>query len=45
LTGDPAFQNFITEQYRIGYAFEHRCGPDPIFRQNFCNQQVDTDLS
>jgi len=26
-SGDPAFQDFTTRQYRIGYAFEHRFGP------------------
>ncbi|AWB25535.1 TonB-dependent siderophore receptor [Methylobacterium currus] len=43
-SGDPAFQNFNTEQYRIGYAFEHKFTPDIIFRQNFRYYHVDADL-
>lgn len=43
-SGDPAFQNFNTEQYRIGYAFEHRFSPDAIFRQNFRYYHVLGDL-
>ncbi|GJE45767.1 Vitamin B12 transporter BtuB [Methylobacterium soli] len=43
-SGDPAFQNLNTEQYRIGYAFEHKFSPDIIFRQNFRYYHVDADL-
>ncbi|KMO37965.1 TonB-dependent receptor [Methylobacterium variabile] len=43
-SGDPAFQNFNTEQYRIGYAFEHKFTPDIVFRQNFRYYHVDADL-
>jgi iron complex outermembrane recepter protein len=43
-SGDPAFQNLNTEQYRIGYAFEHKFSPDIVFRQNFRYYHVDTDL-
>lgn len=42
--GDPAFQDFTTRQYRIGYAFEHRFSPDIVFRQNFRYQSVYADL-
>ncbi|WP_128560583.1 TonB-dependent siderophore receptor [Methylobacterium crusticola] len=43
-SGDPAFQNFNTEQYRVGYAFEHKFSPDIVFRQNFRYYHVDADL-
>lgn len=33
--GDPAFNDYKQQQYRIGYAFEHKFTPDLIFRQNF----------
>ncbi len=33
--GDAGFNAFTQEQYRIGYAFEHKFSPDLIFRQNF----------
>ena len=32
--GDGAFNAFTQQQYRVGYAFEHRFTPDLIFRQN-----------
>ena len=34
-TGDARFNDTNQEQYRIGYAFEHRVTPDLIVRQNF----------
>ncbi|UMY18959.1 TonB-dependent siderophore receptor [Methylobacterium organophilum] len=34
-SGDAAFNDVKQEQYRIGYAFEHKFTPDLIFRQNF----------
>ncbi len=43
-SGDPAFQDYTTRQYRIGYAFEHRFGPDVVFRQNFRYYNVFGDL-
>ena len=43
-SGDPAFQDFTTRQYRIGYAFEHRFSPDIIARQNFRYYNVFSDL-
>ncbi|MDP4021892.1 TonB-dependent siderophore receptor [Methylobacterium sp. NEAU 140] len=32
--GDPGFGTFRQDQYRIGYALEHRFAPDLIARQN-----------
>ncbi|MGY2051368.1 TonB-dependent siderophore receptor [Methylobacterium sp. JK268] len=32
---DPRFNDVNQEQYRIGYAFEHKVTPDLIVRQNF----------
>lgn len=43
-SGDPAFQDLTTRQYRIGYAFEHRFGPDVVFRQNSRYSNVFGDL-
>ncbi|MDP4025475.1 TonB-dependent siderophore receptor [Methylobacterium sp. NEAU 140] len=43
--GDGNFNRFDVEQYRIGYAFEHRFTPDLIFRQNFRYQNVDAKLA
>ncbi|WP_318784568.1 TonB-dependent receptor plug domain-containing protein [Methylobacterium flocculans] len=34
-SGDPALNDFKSQQYRIGYAFEHKFSPDLILRQNF----------
>ncbi|MGU3536435.1 TonB-dependent siderophore receptor [Methylobacterium sp. A54F] len=34
-SGDARFNDVKQEQYRIGYAFEHKFTPDLIFRQNF----------
>ncbi|TXN22029.1 TonB-dependent siderophore receptor [Methylobacterium sp. WL9] len=42
--GDGAFNAFRSEQYRIGYAFEHRFSPDLIVRQNFRHYGVDGDF-
>lgn len=33
--GDPAYNKILNEQYRLGYAFEHRFSNDLIIRQNF----------
>ena len=33
--GDPAYNKIVQEQYRVGYAFEHRFSRDLIIRQNF----------
>lgn len=43
-SGDPAFQDYTTRQYRVGYALEHRFGPDVVFRQNFRYYNVFGDL-
>ncbi|MEL6061541.1 MULTISPECIES: TonB-dependent siderophore receptor [unclassified Methylobacterium] len=42
--GDAGFNTFKQEQYRIGYAFEHRFTPDLTFRQNFRYQGVGGDF-
>ncbi|RVU21951.1 TonB-dependent siderophore receptor [Methylobacterium oryzihabitans] len=42
--GDPAFNAFTQQQYRVGYAFEHKFGPDLIFRQNFRYYGVNGDF-
>lgn len=34
-SGDPALNDFKSQQYRIGYAFEHKFSPNLILRQNF----------
>lgn len=33
--GEPAFGPYTSEQYRVGYALEHRFAPDLKLRQNF----------
>jgi iron complex outermembrane receptor protein len=33
--GDPAYNQIVQEQFRVGYAFEHRFSSDTIVRQNF----------
>ncbi|MCP1547672.1 MULTISPECIES: hypothetical protein [Methylorubrum] len=43
-SGDPAFQDLTTRQYCIGRAFEHRFGPDVVFRKNPYNYNVFRDL-
>ncbi|KIU30418.1 TonB-dependent receptor [Methylobacterium radiotolerans] len=42
-SGDPAFNQYKQQQYRIGYAFEHKFSPDLIFRQNFRYYDVRAD--
>lgn len=42
-SGDPAFNQYKQQQYRIGYAFEHKFSPDLIVRQNFRYYNVDAD--
>lgn len=42
--GDAGFNAFTTQQYRIGYAFEHKFSPDLIFRQNFRYYGVNGDF-
>ncbi len=42
--GDPAFNAFTQQQYRVGYAFEHKFSPDLIFRQNFRYYGVNGDF-
>lgn len=41
-SGDPALNDFKSQQYRIGYAFEHKFSPDLVFRQNFRYYNNDT---
>lgn len=43
-TGDAAFNDVKQEQYRLGYAFEHRFTPDLIYRQNFRFYQTNVDF-
>lgn len=43
--GDAGFNALNQEQYRIGYAFEHKFAPDLIFRQNFRYQNIDSTLA
>ncbi|WP_043755892.1 TonB-dependent siderophore receptor [Methylobacterium oryzae] len=38
--GDAGFNKTSQQQYRIGYAFEHKFSPDLIFRQNFRYQDA-----
>lgn len=42
--GDPGFNAFTQQQYRIGYAFEHKFTNDLIFRQNFRYYGVEGDF-
>ncbi|MDR7035457.1 iron complex outermembrane receptor protein [Methylobacterium sp. BE186] len=42
--GDGAFNAFTQQQYRIGYAFEHKVSPDLIVRQNFRYYGVNGDF-
>lgn len=41
--GDPSFNKFDHEQYRIGYQFEHRFNDALTFKQNLRYGQVDLD--
>lgn len=43
-TGDAAFNDVKQQQYRIGYAFEHKITPDLIVRQNFRYAQTFVDF-
>lgn len=43
-TGDARFNDVKQEQYRIGYAFEHKVTPDLIVRQNFRHYQTFVDF-
>jgi iron complex outermembrane receptor protein len=42
-SGDPAFNHYKQQQYRIGYAFEHKFSPDLIVRQNVRYYDVNAD--
>lgn len=46
-SGDPAFNQYKQQQYRIGYAFEHKFSPDLIVRQNarFYDVRADYDYT
>lgn len=46
-SGDPAFNQYKQQQYRIGYAFEHTFSPDLIVRQNvrFYDVRADYDYT
>lgn len=39
--GDPAYNKIVQEQYRLGYAFEHRFSNDFVVRQNFRFARLD----
>jgi iron complex outermembrane recepter protein len=43
-SGDGALNNYRTDQYRIGYAFEHRFTPDLIVRQNVRYYGINADF-
>ena len=43
--GDASFNSLNQQEYRIGYAFEHRFTPNLIFRQNFRYQNIDSTLA
>lgn len=46
-SGDPAFNQYKQQQYRIGYGFEHKFSPDLIVRQNarFYDVRADYDYT
>ncbi|WP_279357671.1 TonB-dependent siderophore receptor [Methylobacterium indicum] len=43
--GDAGFNKYSQQQYRIGYAFEHRFSPNLVFRQNFRYEDTHSDYS